>query len=117
MCKLYDIEHPYYCAEGNYFVGGMTAISEYDSWEAFLAEWGDSDLDMNLVVRWDWHKPSEDEERETDVLDIFILGQRKAVWQSTHTKVTPEDEPAVRAWLEPRWQRIRENWAPIPEGA
>jgi hypothetical protein len=51
---LWEVGHPYYCNEGNFYERGMHEV--YDSWANFIADWGDTDPDMNLVFRWDWKR-------------------------------------------------------------
>lgn len=125
---LWEIDHPYYCTEGNYFVSGTRwdeVHNEYDSWSEFLEEWGDSDHDMNLVFRWDWKRDDgefveEGEEPEPDKLHVYWVLQRKAILRSTVCVVTEADEPAVRTWLAERAKTIAAIWAPLalaaPEG-
>lgn len=60
---LWDVEHSYYCEEGNFFQSGYHTV--YDSWESFaqpvtsffegnpLYEF---DNDLNFLFRWDWQK-------------------------------------------------------------
>jgi hypothetical protein len=95
MTHLWEINHPYYCNEGNYFAS-ESVESEYDSWAGFFEEEGDSDFDMNLVFRWDWRKADPDEEHwgnKTDVLLIFWMGQRKGLYRYSTIEVT--DDSAV----------------------
>lgn len=118
---LWEIEHPYYCSEGNYFVPGFRwheVHNSYDSWADFHAEWGDSDEDMNLVFRWDWTRPDPDdygegEELPPETLNVYWVLQRKAILRSTECVVTEADEPAVRAWLAERAKTIAAIWEPI----
>lgn len=119
--RLWEIDHPYYCTEGNYFVAGTRwdeVHSEYDSWADFISEWGDTDPDMNLVFRWDWKRPDpddydEDEEVPGDRLFVYWVLQRKAILRSTECAVTEADEPAVREWLAERAKTIAAIWEPI----
>lgn len=104
---LWEVEHPYYAAEGNYFDGNCH--QEYRGWLSFLAAEGDADIDMNLVYRWDWDKDGA----TLGTLKLFFIGQRKAIARSVAVTVTDEEEPAVRAWLEPRLRRLMELWAPM----
>lgn len=121
VTHLWDAKHPYYCSEGNYYVGGdrwHEVHDEFDSWADFYAAWGDSDEDMNLVFRWDWNIPDPDdyepgEEMPTQTLDVHWVLQRKAILRSTTVVVEPADEPAVRAWLTARAKTIQAIWAPI----
>jgi hypothetical protein len=54
---LWEIDHPYYCAEGNYFKTGQH--STWDSWQAFAEDtvFTTGDRDLNFLFRWDWRKP------------------------------------------------------------
>jgi hypothetical protein len=118
---LWDTNHPYYCEHGNYFVGRERwheVHEEFDSWADFYGAWGNSDEDMNLVFRWDWNVPDpadyeDEDEMPTQTLNVYWVLQRKAILRSTTCIVTPDDEPAVRAWLTERAKTIRAIWAPI----
>lgn len=118
---LWEIDHPYYCSEGNYFVGADRwgeVHSEYDSWQEFIDEWGVTDHDMNLVFRWDWKRSDpddyeDDEEVPPDTLYVYWVLQRKAILRSTECVVTEADEPAVREWLASRAKTIAAIWEPI----
>ena len=119
---LWETDHPYYCSEGNFYHRGCW--SEYRSWADFMAEEGDADPDLNLVFRWDWHGPMDDETWEYGPpgddpyyrdckLKLFYMGQRKAASRSVTVDVCAADEEAVRAWLQPRWELMRKLWAPL----
>ena len=73
----------------------------------------DPDLDYNLVYRWDWRLPDADDEEPCEVLKIYFMGQRKALCRSVEVAVTKADEESVRAYLLPRWEKLRELWAPL----
>lgn len=75
---------------------------------------------MNLVFRWDW---KEDEDEETpfngDVnypngkLLIFWMGQRKGLYSWSEIAVCRADEPAVREWLQQRYDYLSKLWRPL----
>ena len=109
--RLWEVKHPYYAEEGNYAMKDCHV--EYGSWADFVEEEGDSDLDYNLVYRWDWRLPDADDEEPCEVLKIYFMGQRKALCRSVEVAVTKADEEAVRAYLLPRWEKLRELWAPL----
>lgn len=119
--KLYESDHPYYCEEHNYF--SNDCHSEHASWADFMADEGDSDFDMNLVFRWDWSFPKDDETGEPKqhpdpyyrdgTLKLFYMGQRKGRYRSVFVSVCRADEPAVREWLTKRWEHLRALWAPL----
>ena len=123
MAHLWEAQHPYYATEGNYY--SIDCIGRFDSWDEFkrYGSW-DSDVDMNLVYRWDWTKPDPDNykveieedpafEMPRDTLNLFFVGQRKAIHRSEHIDITEADEPEVRAWLTVRAETIAAIWAPI----
>ena len=116
---LWDADHPYYCAEGNFYQPGCHNLHE--SWASFYAEVKTWDADMNLLFRWDWFPTpkdvedlglSEESARDT-VLKTFWVGQRKASLWSEECPVTPDDEAEVRAFLEDHAKTIAAIWAPI----
>lgn len=114
--RLWEVDHPYYATEGNYFSNGYHA--EYASWAEFIEEQGDLDLDMNLVYRWDWQVPDPDdyepdEKMPPETLDLFYVGQRKALHRSVSVEIRREDEPAVREWLTVRAEHMRRVWEPL----
>lgn len=119
--RLFDVDHPYYCSDSNYFASGTNQpFTSYSSWEDFLEEEGDADFDMNLVFRWDW-KPKLTGQGATRIddnyrgytLSIFWMGQRKGLFRVTETDVCRADELAVRTWLAARWQHLQLLWAPF----
>ena len=125
--RLWEYDHQYYCSESNFFV---RRDSDYynepeESWAEFLEGWGKSDVDMNLVFRWDWHEldPDDyesDEEKPTgwsaenpDYLEIFFMLQRKGIFAPVVCWVNKSDEPSIREWLASRWETMAAIWEPI----
>lgn len=107
--------HPYYCNEGNYYANGCVDV--FRSWDEFVAEWGDSDLDYNLVFRWDLIPVINDDGLATDqppMLLIFFMQQRKGRYCSCRVEsLPPADQLKAREWLEVRWKHMQRLWAPI----
>jgi hypothetical protein len=117
MPHLWEVKHPYYCNDGNYFAHEQP-VTEYGSWAEFFESEGDSDFDMNLLFRWDWRKADPEGNEwgnEKETLLLFWMGQRKGLYRWTEVHVTEADEPAVRAWLETRWQYLKRLWTPLSE--
>lgn len=110
---LWEIEHSYYCNESNYFQNGCN--HKFDSFADFFEDCGNIDLDYNLLFRWDWLKADEeDEESERgDILNLFLMQQRKGIYFSYTIKVTEADEPAVRAFLQRAFNHLAALWLPI----
>lgn len=115
--------HPYYASEGCYYArpGQDYPHYEHTSWDDFLAEMGDADLDMNLLYRWDWQVPNpadadlyEDGEVPTqEHLALFYMQQRKARPVSHLVAVEPEDEARIAPWLKVHADHMRLLWAPF----
>jgi hypothetical protein len=110
---LWEIDHPYYCNEGNYF--SRACGSYFKSWADFLTEWGDADIDYNLLFRFDWVEGEDhelpvfngDEHYRNGRLKIFWMGQRKGIYQFSIVDVCRADEPDVIAFLRPRWEHLK----------
>jgi hypothetical protein len=111
MIHLWEIEHPYYCSESNYYSNEPHA--EFDSWEDFMEEEGDSDMDYNLIFRFDWKKADNDNELPHDTLQLFYIGQRKGLFRCVEVKITDEDEDSVRPWLHGRFKHLLSLWVPF----
>lgn len=119
MPHLWEYDHPYYCAEGNYYKADNH--ERYESWADFTGElWFIGDRDLNLLFRWDWKSPRREPDPDyrsdsPDSLLLFFVQQRKARQYSCQITVTDEDEPAVRAFLADCAQKMREVWEPLLE--
>lgn len=112
---LWEHDHPYYATRGCYY--SNECHQSFDSWTDFLDEWGEADEDYNLLYRWDWHPPSEDDDRTDHELELFYMRQRMAAPFSVCVTVTEADEPAVREWLAKKWLHMMRLWAPFSEAA
>lgn len=132
MKRLWEVKHPYYCSDSNYYVGGAPQRIdtfgfhrdfqpfdhfEYDSWDAF-EEWKDSDMDYNLVFRWDWKIADpddydEDEEVPQEIFSIYVMMQRKGRFVILSFPAKREEEPEIREWLKPRWEHMKLLWEPF----
>lgn len=127
MKRLWEINHPYYCNEGNYFARDTDCHTYYPRWQDFVEEQGDSDLDMNLVFRFDWESPRKDGDPDEPIewkgdenyrdclLKLFYMGQRKGIYRWVTVDVCRADEPAVREWLKTRWDHMRLLWEPLSD--
>ena len=117
MKRLWEIDHSYYCSEGNYY--NNDCHTEYKSFADFLADYGDADMDMNMVFRWDW-KESDPETGENNFngdvnyrngkLFLYVVGQRKALLTSKEIEVCRADEAEVIKYLKPRQEYMRALW-------
>lgn len=115
---LWEYDHPYYCAEGNYFKPGQHGL--LGSWREFAetTTFFSGDRDQNLLVRWDWlswrrHPDPDLLGTGPDELHLFFVLQRKALWCSVAITVTDDDEPAVRAFLAKCGKTMAAVWEPV----
>lgn len=116
---LWEADHPYYMTEGNYYQNGLHR--EFRTLDDFLSEFGDSDMDYNYVVRWDWLEGEDhgasafngDVYYRNGTLKIQFVGQRKALLWSCEVSVCRADESRVRSWLEPRAAYVASLWFPL----
>ena len=105
MKHLWEVDHPYYCSESNYY--SREPYTRYECWSDFLDEFREADLDMNHIFRWDW-------EEDRRCLKLFMLKQRKGIFQPIEIYgMVPEDELSVREFLGGHWRTILDMWSPI----
>lgn len=120
---LWEVVHPYYCAEQNYRARGDECGQYYDSFEEFLKDWSieDDEADYNLLFRWDWldaDKENEDfkdeaDKYDSDLLKIFWIMQRLGDYRYCIIKVKKEEEDKVIKFLKPRWEYMNSLWSPF----
>lgn len=116
---LWEVKHPYYMSEGNYF--SNDCHTEFKSWAEFLDEFGDSDQDYNWFVRWDWLEGEDwgagayngDDYYRHARFMLQLIGQRKAKLLSFEVAVCRADEPAILEFLKPRWEYMQTMWLPF----
>lgn len=119
MTRLWEVTHEYYCEEVNYYNANTT--QHFESWEDFFDETSDEDMDYNLVFRFDWHEGDDydlpdysgDDTQRCAKLWLFYMNQRKGLFRSVSVDVCRNDEPAVVAWLQPRFKHMMKLWAPL----
>lgn len=114
---LWEVNHSYFCSPEGYYANFLPF--EYDSWQDFLdlANGKHFDCDLNFLCRWDWYLSDEeigdDVGRDINELHLFFIHQRKGRFSSFVIKVTKENEPAIRAWMQPRWDHMKKLWEPF----
>ncbi|WP_247997712.1 hypothetical protein [Brucella tritici] len=116
---LWEVKHPYYMSEGNYF--SNDCHTEFKSWAEFIDEFGDSDMDYNWFVRWDWLEGEDwgagayngDDYYRHARFMLQLIVQRKAKLLSFEVAVCRADEPAIIEFLKPRWHYMQTMWEPL----
>ena len=108
--KLSDllIKHHYYCNDSNFYSNDPAQF--YDNWEDFYSEFGDADLDYNLVFRWDL----KEKEAGEFYLQIFFMLQRKGIFKPVWIdRVKEENLPEIISFLTPYWEKLNQLWQPL----
>lgn len=107
--KHLSVEHPYYCSGSNYFSNEANEV--YESMTDFLEMYGNADIDMNLIFRWDitW-----DEEIGEYTAYVFIMKQRKGIFSPCEIKSISEKEAKeFEVIAKKHWLKLIELWEPI----
>lgn len=111
--KLKDlaIDHDYYASDSNYY--SNEAKVTYNNWYEFQEDYGEADIDMNLVFRWDIYKRDND---KGYWMQIIIIKQRKGVYTPIHiNEVVEEDASQIIEFMKPHLEKILKIWQPISE--
>lgn len=122
MTHLWEVDHPYYCEQGNYFAKSLDDYyAGYKRWQDFYDAEKDSDFDLNLIFRFDWIEQHDgepptytgDDYYRNGKLFLFFMSQRKGAYRYAEIDVCRADEPAVIAYLQPRFEHMLKLWEPF----
>lgn len=116
---LWEVDHPYYCNDGNYYANDTHTL--YETFDEFLSKENEADIDYNLVFRWDWKEGEDhglgaykgDDYYRHARFHVYFMGQRKGAFRSAEVKVCRADEPAIIQYLKPRLERLKAIWEPL----
>lgn len=98
-------QHPYYCSESNYYSNECTFT--HNTFDDFLDEWADADLDMNLLFRWDLNKNDE----KSYYMQLYFIGQRKGIFMcNVIESIEESDIPKILDYLEVRKNHLFKLW-------
>jgi len=103
------VKHDYYSSDSNYY--SNDAGLKYSSFSDFYDEFGNADVDLNLVFRWDlrW-----DEDTDSYWMEIFIIKQRKGIYCPVFIEeFTSEDIPDFMKYIQEHAQKLKSIWKPI----
>ena len=118
MKHLWEVEHPYYMNDGNYFRRGDHV--DYRSWDGFLSDWGyDSlDIELNRIHRFDASDaPDCDIEKGYFEITFYRVIQRKGFCMSQSVYVPKSREQEVIDYLLPYYAQEKAIWAPFSDTA
>lgn len=112
------VKHNYYCNLGNYH--SNDSLQEFESFDDFLEEYGDADIDYNLIFRWDVKEVEEDDEEDRSenhsgyFMEVFFMQQRRGHFVPSLIKeVTERDVPKIVKLLKKHRKYLNEIWAPL----
>lgn len=113
MSHLWEVDHPYYGAEGEFV--------QFETLDELLEHANLYDPDLNHIYRWDWHvpDPADYDELEPmpdhDTLTLFVVMPRKSRLTSWSAPVDRGDEEKVRAFLagERVLGALKKVWEPL----
>lgn len=104
------IDHPYYCADNNYY--SKDCFFDYDDWSVFFEEMGNADKDLNLLFRWDV-EPKE--EATGYYMQLFFMQQRKGRFVCCQINNIQEiNLPQIMEYLTRHYEYLQRIWEPIP---
>jgi len=105
-------KHDYYCHDSNYY--SNDAHEKYSTWQDFFAEFGDADIDMNLVFRFDIKLKNDETPQDGYYMELFIMQQRKGRFVPVDIKtVTDKDAPHIVSFLQKHHEKIKQIWQPF----
>jgi hypothetical protein len=103
------IDHDYYASDNNYY--SNEAAQHYHTWADFYEEFGDADIDMNLVYRWDI---TERDKSKRYYMQVTIISQRKGIYMPVHIDYVDEkDVPQIREFMKPHFEKLLSIWKPL----
>ncbi len=104
------IDHDYYGSDSNYYNSSIAL--EYNFWHEFYNDYEDLDIDMNLIYRWDVHKPSEG--RNGYSMELFVIQQRKGIYVPINILLIEEkDVSQIVSFLGKHFDKINSIWKPL----
>lgn len=99
-------KHPYYSSDSNYYSNDCS--ENHETFDEFLEEWSDADLDMNLLFRWDLGYIQEE---DSFYLQLFFIQQRKGIYFVNMIEtIKEEDLPKIIEYLKTRKEHLLKLW-------
>lgn len=113
--ELYQANHGYYCNDGNYY--SNDCVFEFDCFSEFVDEMGTSDMDYNLLFRWDvklkYDEDGNDIQGEYQLF-LYWMQQRKGRFVvNVVSDFKQEDVEGFLTFVKPRWEHLKSLWTPF----
>ena len=111
--SLDEIQHPYRAADENYHSPARTV---YKSWASFYEDFGNSDVDQNLVVRWDVRiVQAHESARPVRTCFLSMIHQRTGLFRPIEIhNFHKEEDFRLLVYLGPHWVTLVAMWV-LPE--
>lgn len=104
-------KHDYYCSDSNYYSNDPSG--RYATWADFYEEFHDSDIDMNLIFRWDIGKRDNSNRY---FCQIFMIHQRKGIFSPIYIDYMDEsDVDSFVQLIKQHWDKLTSIWTPISQ--
>jgi hypothetical protein len=109
---IFDYKHDYYCSNSNFYSNDPNY--NWENWEHFYSEFHDSNIDMNLVFRFDLFLKNEDDDEEGYCLYIYMMHQRKGIF-APHIieSIKEENYQEIMEFLGKHFEKIKQIWEPF----
>lgn len=102
------VDHDYYCSESNYY--SNNASERYETFPDFYKEFGNADVDMNLVFRWDLRQADD----KSYSMEIFIIQQRKGIFKPCLiSRFEEKDIELFLKYITPHIEKLKRIWIPL----
>jgi uncharacterized protein YydD (DUF2326 family) len=114
ILKKLSVDHPYYCSESNFY--SNEANEEYETMTDFLEEYKDSEVDLNLIFRWDILQTTSNKNIGTGKYwaMVFMIKQRKGIFSPIIIKSINEKEAVLfEEVAKKHWDRLKDIWRPL----
>jgi hypothetical protein len=110
--KELAIAHDYYCSDQNW--NDASAMETYKTWNGFMADNEDMDIDLNLVFRFDVKLKNDENETEGYFMQLSVMQQRRGKYVPIIIEtVTEEDVPSIVSYLSGHFEKMKQLWQPF----
>lgn len=113
---LKNANHSYYCNDNNYY--SNDSVFTFHTFADLLDEMGSSDMDYNLLFRWDI-KAKYDDESGDDIegeysLFLYWMHQRKGRFVvNIQQYLQQNDVESFLEFVKPRFEHLKSLWEPL----
>lgn len=116
LYKAMQVKHAYYMSAPD--------GESHESVEEFISNWRDYDIDLNHIIRWDFHKQTDDDVEivrdfgpvgSTYCEVVFVMPRKGYLFSNRINDVKAHETPRLLAFLQKHWEYMQSQWDPIPD--